>query len=116
MTQQLLDFRDGKTWDAKEVPVGMVTQESCVHPNVAGSETPTGNHWLDKVRAGTIECQECGERAQMRCECGVFVCFRHLYEIANRDCCGTCVSHVREEMRMQDDLSLEMYKNITRRR
>ena len=100
----------------EEDPVGMVLRETRRPPTLLGSETPTGNAFLEKVRAGTIECAECGGRAQMRCGCGVLVCLNHIYYIEGDAYCATCVSHVREEMHIQDDLTLEMYKNIARRR
>jgi len=100
----------------EEDPVGMVLRETRRPPTLLGSETPTGNTFLEKVRAGTIECAECGGRAQMRCGCGVLVCLRHVYDIDGDPYCATCVASLREERHIQDELTLEMYKNIARRR
>jgi len=68
------------------------------------------------VLAGTIECAECGARAQMRCSCGILVCLNHVYDLGGDAYCGSCVTHIREEMRIQDDLTVEMFKNILGRR
>ena len=101
----------------EKVPVGMVLRENH-RPSLSllGSETPTGNTLVEMVLSGEIYCTECGRRAQMRCQCGTLVCLYHVYDVGCDVYCGSCVAHAREEMRMQDDLSLEMYKNIARRR
>lgn len=100
----------------EKVPVGMMLRENRSYPFVAGSETPTGNSFLESVRNATITCQECGVRAQMRCSCGVMVCLRHVYDIDGDLYCSSCVVYIRAERNIQDDLTLEMYKNIARRR
>ncbi len=101
----------------EENPVGMVVREIRRPPfSLQGSETPTGNTLLEMVRAGTIECAECGGRAQMRCPCGVLICLNHAYDIDDDPYCARCVATIREERHVQDDITLEMYKNIARRR
>jgi hypothetical protein len=117
ITKPGLSVNDLDTQCEEENPVGMVLREIRRPPfSLQGSETPTGSTLVEMVRAGTIVCAECGGRAQMRCGCGVLICLNHAYDIDDDPCCATCVASVREERHIQDDLTLEMYKNIARRR